>query len=130
MISITVLIFILGVSCASAVNLDLEKGTNDHVNELVKNVEDTQVSSSDILGSKANTRFPKWIDPRGCSVDTLGSSANTKENPGSGIGCVGPLSSSVNTKLDPGSGNGCIRPLSSSANTKLDPGSGNGCVKQ
>ena len=61
-------IFIVGVCCASAVNLDLENGTNAHVNNVLKNGKDISVSMADFLGS----------------------SANTKQDPGSGRGCVLP----------------------------------------
>ena len=49
-------IFIVGVCCASAVNLDLENGTNAHVNNVLKNGKDISVSMADFLGSSANTK--------------------------------------------------------------------------
>ena len=85
MVLIAIFIFIVGISCASAVNLDFEKGTNANVNKMVKNSEVIPVSSSNLLGS----------------------SANTKQNPGDGMGCARPVShnavlggSSGSTKWD------------------------------
>ena len=47
-------IFIVGVGCASAVNLD--NGANAHLDKVVKDSEAIPISSDDFLGSSASTK--------------------------------------------------------------------------
>ena len=111
-------IFIVGVGCASAVNLD--NGANAHLDKVVKDSEAIPISSDDFLGS----------------------SASTKTDPGSGMGSARPDYTDVfNSDIK----NATLHPihhpvvnsdiplkgdvLSSSASTKTDPGSGMGSAR-